>query len=276
MTLFIPRDNRPAPLAAAPIPLLADELCQMSFGERAALEGILGQLKPRVSIEIGTYEGGSLRRVAAHSTHVHALDLEDMVPDRTPFPNVSFHIGDSKAVLPQLLRQLDAEGRSVDFVLIDGDHSAEGVRQDLVNVLDAPAAARAVILLHDTRNQLTRAGIEAAALADHPRVVYFDLDLVPGYTFRGGHFDGESWGGLGLVITGDRRSEGYLDRPRQARYADPLELENRAISLQDQLDQAAEQLSVSQHWLGEIQTSLSWRITAPLRSLKRRLTRTRS
>jgi len=47
----------------------------MSFGERAALEGILSQLTPDLALELGTAEGGSLERLAHHSAEVHSFDL---------------------------------------------------------------------------------------------------------------------------------------------------------------------------------------------------------
>src|SRR5690348_6240653 len=68
-------DNRPAPLAGGPLPLTHDAGWQMSFGERAALEGVLAQLRPRLAVEIGTAEGGSLERIAAYSEEVHSIDL---------------------------------------------------------------------------------------------------------------------------------------------------------------------------------------------------------
>ena len=40
---------------------------QMTAGERAALDGLLRNLAPRLSIEIGTAEGGSLRCIAERS-----------------------------------------------------------------------------------------------------------------------------------------------------------------------------------------------------------------
>ncbi len=47
----------------------------MRYGERFALEGILESLKPRLAIEIGTAQGGSLRRIAAHAEEVHSFDI---------------------------------------------------------------------------------------------------------------------------------------------------------------------------------------------------------
>ena len=57
--------------------ILEDDRWQMSPGERAAIKGILSELQPAVAIEIGTGQGGSLRRIAASSGHVHAFDTSE-------------------------------------------------------------------------------------------------------------------------------------------------------------------------------------------------------
>ena len=57
------------------IGILAPSEWQMTFGERAAIEGMLAQLRPRVAIEIGTAEGGSLERIAYYSERVHSFDI---------------------------------------------------------------------------------------------------------------------------------------------------------------------------------------------------------
>jgi Methyltransferase domain len=247
----------------------------MSFGERAALEGVLSQRKPRLAIEIGTYEGGSLSFLARHCEQVHTFDLDDLVEDRTRYDNVTFHIGDSKLLLPALLSELERDGREVDLALIDGDHSAEGVRGDLQNLLDSPATRSALILLHDTMNEETRRGIESVGLAAHPKVVYFELDFVPGYEFAGGHFDGQVWGGLGLVVTGERRSPGYLQSSAQGRYAEPFGLLHDSRRLRAALSEAVRDAEAARALLVAVQSSLSWRITAPLRRAKQRLIRRR-
>jgi Methyltransferase domain len=269
--ITIPADNRPAPLRCS-VPFFADADCQMSFGERAALEGLLVALSPRLAVEVGTYEGGSLRFLAAHCRHVHTIDLYDLVPDPARFTNVTFHHGDSRLLLPELLGRLAREGRAIDLVLIDGDHSAEGVSRDLACVLDSPAAAATVILLHDTMNPEVRLGIERVGLAGRANVVYYELDLVAGYEFAGGHFDGQVWGGLGIVVTGDRGASGYGDSPAQNRYREPYRLRTDIGELRAQLDAARSELEFSRHGLQVIQSSRSWRMTAPLRAAKRRLT----
>jgi Methyltransferase domain len=221
---FISADNRPAPLRNAPSPLFADTVNQMSFGERAALEGLLVQLKPSFAIEIGTYEGGSLRRIAAYSRHVDTFDLDDLVADKHDLRNVTFHEGDSRTTLPPVLEHYAERRVQVDFVLIDGDHSPDGVRTDLINLLASPVCRHTVILLHDTMNAGVRQGIASADIARAAQVVYVEMDFVAGYEFSGGDFDGQRWGGLGLVVTGDRGADGYGHQPVQSRYVPTFDL----------------------------------------------------
>jgi hypothetical protein len=210
--------------------MFADRVTQMSFGERAALEGLLSQLRPQLAIEIGTYEGGTLRRIAAHSYHVDTFDLDDLVLDRRALRNVTFHQGDSKSTVPRVLDWYARRNVTVGFVLIDADHSPEGVSADLLNVLCSPACGRTVILLHDTMNSGVRLGVESANPASHPSVVYVDLDFVAGYEYSGGDFAGQHYGGLGLVVTGDRDTDGYGDQPTQTRCLPAFELVHRATS----------------------------------------------
>jgi hypothetical protein len=221
-------DNHPEGLRNPPIPLLGSTPQQMSFGERAALEGVLAQLKPRLAVEIGTHQGGSLHRIAAYSGHVHAFDLHNYVSDKAALTNVTFHFGESKALVPQVLAECAANRTQVNFALVDGDHTAEGVRADFENLLASPACAHSVILAHDTMNETVRAGIESVGLADHPNVVYAELDFLAGYRFPTGSFAGQCFGGLGLIITGDRARDGYGSEPFQSRYVSAFDLMHRS------------------------------------------------
>lgn len=182
------------------LPVLTAAPWQMSYGERLAFEGILSQAAPRLAVEIGTAEGGSLRRIAAHSYEVHSFDLVEPLPEVAALDNVSFHTGDSHALVPEFLADTAKQARSVDFVLIDGDHTAVGVRDDIVDVLDADAVSRAVIVLHDTFNPEVRRGIKAAGIAEHPKVALFEPDLVPGYLAKREPYRLQMWGGLGLIV----------------------------------------------------------------------------
>jgi hypothetical protein len=179
------------------IAVFMDPRWQMAIGQRAALEGLLAQLAPKLSIEVGTAEGGSLRRIAANSGEVHSFDLHFQV-DRGEFDNVVFHEGDSHELLPKVLDQLASEGKSVDFALIDGDHSYEGVKADLEHLLASDAVTRTVIVLHDTMNEDVRAGIESVAFERMPKVAFTDLNFVLQYQEAAALE--ELWGGFGLVV----------------------------------------------------------------------------
>ncbi len=85
-------------------------------------------------------------------------------------------------------------------MLVDGDHSRAGVRQDLLDLLGSPAISRTVIVMHDTFNGEVRAGITDVDFASNPAVAFVELDLTGGYMARTGPFAGQLWGGLGLAV----------------------------------------------------------------------------
>ena len=214
-------DNRPAILECGALPLTRDPRSQMSFGERCALEGVLAQVRPRMAIEIGTAEGGSLRRIASYSEAVHSIDVDHGPVGDVP-ANVELHTGGSREMLPPLLSSIARAGDQLDFVLVDGDHSYEGVKRDLELLLGSPCAARAVILVHDTMNAEVRAGVESVRCERYPGVVYYELDFVPGYVYRKGIARNTAWGGLGLILTDRERCGQYADSPRQDLYHEPF------------------------------------------------------
>jgi hypothetical protein len=122
---------------------------------------------------------------------------------RCPAPqpdHVELHVGDSHKILPELLERFANEGRTVDFVLVDGDHSREGVRQDMEDLLASPAINRTVVVLHDTFNGEVRAGITDVDYASYPAVAFVELDMTGGYMARTGPFAGQLWGGLGVMV----------------------------------------------------------------------------
>ena len=115
---------------------------------------------------------------------------------------MTVHIGDSRETLPAVLAQFAAAGRHVDFALVDGDHTAEGVQRDMTALLDSDACATTVIAIHDTANDIVARGLDAMDLRHHPKVALCMLDFVPGYIVVEGHeaYSLDAWNGLGLVI----------------------------------------------------------------------------
>lgn len=296
--------------------IFEDPVWQMSLGERAAVEGVLAQLRPQLSIEIGSMEGAALRRLAAYSGQAHSFDLE---PPSLPIAdNVTLHTGDSHALLAPFLDELAHQDRNVDFVIIDGDHASEGVRQDIEDLLDAAAVARTVILIHDTANERVRSGVDAVRFAAWPKVAHVELDWIPGQLFAESALRNELWYGLGLVIV-DVARPAYLsgsvyeqryhpagallaqirDLVRERERVPPgaqspryeaARLRRRVAELEVQLSAArtgearlrAEVLTLrprlegAQRALENITGSASWRWTEPVRGAKRRLARRRA
>jgi hypothetical protein len=260
---------------------------QMTFGERSALEGLLHGLSPKLSIEVGTAEGGSLRTIAAYSEEVHSFDLVTPETTAASFPNVEIHTGDSHKQLPEFLAALHAEGRSVDFLLIDGDHTTEGVLRDALDVLEAPAAAHATILFHDTANDVVRAGLDAVDWDRVADLAYLDLDFVPGYAVVDGIYTGDCWGGLGLAVRDPERVaslgrlarqpflpapaalQAWQDAKKTAAAKVPSEVPVQASS--GELEELRAHNARLEHWLDAMKTSASWKLTQPLRDLKTRV-----
>lgn len=183
----------------------------MAIGERAALEGLLSQLRPQLAIETGTAQGGSLRRISVHATEVHAFDIVPEVKElEKEISNATVHIGDSSVTLPEVLSDFAAAGRHVDFALIDGDHTYDGVRRDIEAVLASDACTQTVIVFHDTANDEVRAGIESIDLPRHPKVALCVLDYVPGFLVVKEHpqYSHAAWNGLGLVVLDADRAAG--------------------------------------------------------------------
>jgi len=279
------------------LPAFSQQPWQMSYGERTVVEGMLAMVKPRLAIEIGRAEGGSLRRIAAYSGEVVSLDMVDASSELTGLPNVRLLTGDSHTLLPVELERLADNGQDVDFVLVDGDHSADGVRRDVQDLLQSPAVTSTIILAHDTLNQDVRHGLEEIDYGAYEHVAWVDLDFIPGYVARLPERLGECWGGLGLIVVdatgafqsgGPLRGEDLFDQSTlvwpaaqwiRSEGKSSVDLVGEVKLVSDRtLSQARHEVTLlvadlERHraWLDGIQDSASWRLTAPLRALKRRV-----
>jgi hypothetical protein len=263
--------NGPSPISG----LLATGDWMMTPGERATLAGVVCMLKPSLSIEIGTHKGGSLEQISAHIGTVHSFDLvrhREVTEER--FPNVTFHIGDSHELLPEFLEQLAESGANVDFVFVDGDHSAPGVQRDVEDLLSSSSVRKTIILLHDTLNERVRAGLEQIDYGASDGVRFVDLDFVQGKVMSEGPQKNELWYGLGLVVTGwDLAGDqpwppAYSASDVYASFATAL-AEGESISRPGygQLRELEEHLAAQRELVKLMERSWSWRLTAPVRSV---------
>ena len=181
----------------------------MSVSERIALTGVLARVKPRLSLEIGVFWGGSLSLTAQYSDEVVAVDIDPEVRGRFPLPaNADLRIGNSTELIPEILTEIMGANKPLGFVLIDADHTAAAVRRDIELVLAYQPIVPMVLLMHDSGNQECRQGILSANWSSSPYVHHVDCDFVPAqvieHTVRDGR--GEVWGGLAIAYLTPRKA----------------------------------------------------------------------
>jgi len=173
------------------------EKWQMNDSERIALTGLLARHTPHCSIEVGTYFGGSLSLISQYSEMVFSIDVDDTLRSRFTFPNVTFLTGRSTEILPHLLHELDRAHIPLEFMLIDGDHTANGVKSDIACLLTYIPKKPLFVVLHDSFNPECRRGMLEAGWNTSPYCHWVDLDFVPGRIVEHhGPSHGELWGGL--------------------------------------------------------------------------------
>ena len=176
--------------------------------EILSLMKLVASEKPKSVLEIGTANGGTLfllARSAAPDAHLISLDLPagefggGYSPIRIPLyksfargaQRVSLIRGNSHAA--ESLQQVKSllNERSLDFLLIDGDHTYHGVRQDFE--LYAPLVRQGgIVALHD--------------VAKHPAGHNCDVDRfwaelkVKYRTFEFIENTNQGWAGIGVVF----------------------------------------------------------------------------
>ena len=186
---------------------------QMSPSEQVTVMYLVEHLRPRAAIEIGTRFGGSLQVLARHCGRVYSLDNDPEVKERLKgrFENAEYLIGRSEETLPPLIDRLQRENTEVGFVLIDGDHSTDGVRRDIDNILRYKPSTNLYIIMHDSFNPAVRRGLTTANWSACPYVQRVELDLVAGGVNTHPNFRGQLWGGLAIGILTPEPRTGDLE-----------------------------------------------------------------
>ena len=184
-------------------PGVTQENWQMMPWEKIALTGVLSRIRPKGAIEVGVYYGGSLSLTAPYCDEIVAIDIDPAVHDRFRKPeNAEIWITPSDQGIPAAFAHFSSKGVPVNYVLIDGDHSTAGVVRDIELVLAQRPTEPMVVLMHDSGNPDTRAGILAVDWAKNPYLQFVDLDFVPGQIIEHAVVDGkgEIWGGIALAL----------------------------------------------------------------------------
>jgi hypothetical protein len=171
----------------------------MSYSEKAALFFIMARIRPQVVIEIGAKYAGSTYLFSQFAKKVYVIDIDPAVSTRCRhLGNVEVLIGDSSKLVAPLIERLNDSGEGWDFALVDGDHSSEGVKNDLNAVLEKRPLRCAWIAMHDSFNPGCRKGIKDANW-NNPWVHLVEVDFVPGHLQFRPSLGVQMWGGLSLA-----------------------------------------------------------------------------
>lgn len=183
----------------------------MTRNERYCLSKMLEKIKPKITIEIGTYNGGSLQVLSKYSETVYAIDIDINVKERlkNKFDNVIFLIGDSKLIIPKLIKELQKKNESIEFALIDGDHSEMGVKADIENLIKYVPVNSLNIILHDSFNPNCRKGMKAVNYNENKYIHYVELDFITG-VFEPNGLKKEMWGGFSHIVLLNEKREGEI------------------------------------------------------------------
>lgn len=176
---------------------------EMVRTERICLLHLLKQFRPELSLEIGTYRGGSLQVLSRYSKEVISIDIDPNVELNLKglFGNVTFRSGDSSIILPEVIDEINSSDKRTGIVLIDGDHSEEGLRRDINAVLKLRPKNPVGIVIHDCFHPPTRAGMRSADWTQSPYIHYVEIDFIDG-TFIPGRFstDESMYCGFGFAL----------------------------------------------------------------------------
>lgn len=185
---------------------------QMESSEQLALLALLQNLRPDCAIEVGSRWGGSMQILSRFAKRVISCDIDPTCKERLgpTYPNAEFVTGDSKKTLPVLMKQLQAEAVKVGFLLIDGDHTAQGVQADIQGLLEYVPSCTMYVIMHDSFNPDVRKGIQTARWADNQHVHSVEIDFIPGVLHHGGDAHREMWGGFGLAVLRPDKRTGAL------------------------------------------------------------------
>lgn len=169
---------------------------------------IVERVKPKHILEIGTASGGSLFLIARHAANdakLISLDLPGGLfgggyPEYKSEFYKSFAWSDQDLQLirgdshdPQIFEQVKAmlNGKSIDLLFIDGDHSYDGVKHDFeqYSQLVSPSG---IIAFHDIVKHGEGSGCDVDEYYNELKLRFPSLDIVENYE--------QQWAGIGLIF----------------------------------------------------------------------------
>ena len=169
------------------------------IGELTSLIELVAGVDPRVILEIGSMNGGTLRawKAVAPEATLISVSLTGGVHGGGAVPEgiTQNHLdldSHSPATVDRVKEILD--GREVDFLFIDGDHSYSGVSQDFT--MYAPLVREGgIVAFHDILYHSGYADVQVEEFWNQIKPRYETTEFCEPGELRDGH----PWGGIGVV-----------------------------------------------------------------------------
>ena len=173
---------------------------QMSRAEKYCLIHLLENINPEYSIEIGTYKGGSLQVLSKYSKKVYSIDVDSEPKNKLQnlFKNVTFKVGKSHDIIHNVIKEIESKNGKLNFILVDGDHSKNGVKKDLECILSHNFKHPLTVILHDSFNPQCRLGMKSVEYKKYNFIEHIDLDYIHGCFSPNKNYK-EMWGGFAII-----------------------------------------------------------------------------
>lgn len=164
-------------------------------GELAGMLKIIRELQPKVILEIGSHHGGTAWAMRQVAPNAHMICVDSNILDKsfsTGEALIALGVGcdflEGNSQIQETLNKVKAIAPVVDFLFLDADHSAEGIRADweLYSQLVPPGG---IIAFHDIKDGIPTHGV-------YP----LWKELQEKYTTEEIWADPLDWGGIGILI----------------------------------------------------------------------------
>jgi predicted O-methyltransferase YrrM len=177
------------------------------YSEISELLKFVDRIKPKVVLEIGTANGGTLflfSRIAPRDANIISIDLpggkfgggyskwREILYKSFTLPGQTIHLLRADSHKRDTLEQVEAvlDGREIDFLFIDGDHAYEGVKMDFE--MYSPLVKKGgIVAFHDIVPHPPETGCEVSKLWEEMKLRYNHLELVKDWS--------QNWGGIGII-----------------------------------------------------------------------------
>jgi cephalosporin hydroxylase len=167
---------------------------------------LLKDMEPRVVLEIGTAEGGTLflfTRVASSDAIIISIDLPGgMFGGGYPVWKIPLYKSFAREKQKIYLIRADSHsyktldkvkeilnGRNIDFLFIDGDHTYEGVKKDFE--MYSPLVKKGIIAFHDIVQHPPETGCEVSRFWNEIKYKYKYREIVKDWN--------QKWAGIGVL-----------------------------------------------------------------------------